>query len=266
VEHRASLHDAIARLRDLEGRVPARPGRVTVGERAGTAWIELDNPRAHNALTATMMRELAEGIDALLASDVAVVALASAGGGTFCAGGHLGQVREALVRPDEAVAMSVAMGAALDALAAAPWISVALVEGAAIGGGLELVSACDLCFATPSAAFDPAQVRLGVAAGWGGAGRLARRLGPGVALRLLASGRAISAEEAVRLGLVHHVGPGPAARLLAEGAGALLGRNRAAVRAIKRQIARADDPAEQVAAFLGVWGGPAHRAALGLDP
>jgi enoyl-CoA hydratase/carnithine racemase len=261
-----SLPEAVRLLDALASTVAPRPGEVRLAERAGVLWIELSSPNAHNALTASMMAQLGRAVVACGASASGVVVVASGHGGTFCSGGHLGQVRERLIARDAAQAMSAAMGTILDALRDLPALTIALVEGPAIGGGLEVVSACDLVFATSRASFDPAQVRLGVAAGWGGAARLADRLGSSVALRLLASGEPISAAQAVGIGLVDHLGEGPAERLLAEGAGAILARPAGAVRALKQQVRRRDDPAAQVAAFLEVWGSHTHRAALGLRP
>lgn len=259
-----SLPEAIRSLDALAESVGVRAGEVRLVERAGVPWIEFAAPLAHNALTATMMAQLGRSVAALGAASSAVVVVASAHGGTFCSGGHLGQVRERLLEPDAARVMSAAMGTILDALRDLPSVTIALVEGPAIGGGVEVVSACDLVFATSRASFDPAQVRLGVAAGWGGAARLADRLGPAAALRFLASGEPISAARAAGIGLVDHIGEGPAERLLAEAARSILERPPEAVRALKRQIRHRADPAAQVAAFLDVWGRSAHRAALGL--
>jgi ethylmalonyl-CoA/methylmalonyl-CoA decarboxylase len=225
--------------------------------RGGVRWILLDHPRAHNALTATMMRRLAQEVRALQTFDGAVAVLASAGGGSFCAGGHLGQVRDGLLEPGAARAMCTHVGATLDAFAELPVVSISLVEGAAIGGGVELASATDLIVGTRGCYFDPAQVRLGVACGWGGAGRLARRLGPRAALRLLVTSRRISAEQAAAMGLVDALVDAPE-----DAISAVLGPHHveriSSIRAVKAQIAGHD----RVEAFLGVWGGSAHRAAL----
>lgn len=262
---RGAVERAVQALASLEASVPPREGRVDVAMRDGVAWISLDNPRAHNALTVTMMRQLGQAVLQVGASDVAVVALGSLGGGSFCSGGHLGQVRERLVQPDAAAVMSGAMTTLLDALGSLSILSVAVVEGPAIGGGVELCAACDLCFATEPARFEPAQVRLGVAAGWGGAARVARRVGRARALRWMASGRSISAQEARSWGFVDHVGDGKASRLLRDGLGAILEHDASAVRAIKAQVLVDGAPEAATRAFLSVWGGPAHLRALGVE-
>lgn len=260
-----SLDEAVGLLRSLEERAPGRAGEVRlVADREG-ARIELCNPGAHNAMTARMMRQLGEAVVRIRDAELGIVTVASGHGGTFCAGGHLVQVRQSLLEPEAARLMTLGMAAVLDALWTCPAVVIALVEGAAIGGGLEIVSACDLVFAVPAARLDPAQVRLGVAAGWGGARRIATRVGRARALRLLATGQALTAGQALALGLIDHVGPGPADRLLQEGAGVLLERPIAAVRAIKTQIL-SSELHRQAAAFLEVWGGPDHRVALGVEP
>lgn len=256
-----SVADAVQALRELESRVPASAGSVALelGERV--AWLLLDNPRAHNALTVTMMRQIAEAVDKLASWPGAIVAIASRNGGSFCSGGHLGQVRGALVDPAAARVMATSMPVVLDALAELPCVSVAVLEGAAVGGGVELASAADLRVATPDTVVYAAQVRLGVAAGWGGAHRIARHIGRGAALRMMVRSERLSAAQALDLGFVDHVQQGDRQELLEGLLGPALTHPVASVRAAKRQIAR---PADTVEAFLSVWGGPAHRRALGM--
>lgn len=254
------LAAAAAALADLEGRVPPRPGGVSRRDQDGIRWILLDNPAAHNALTVGMMRRLAEEVRELQHFEGAAVVLASAHGGSFCAGGHLGQVREALVHQDAARVMSTEVGVVLDALGQLPVVSISLIEGAAIGGGVELASATDFRAGTAEAFFDPAQVRLGVACGWGGAARLAARIGRGSALRFLACSRRVGAAEAAELGLLDAVVDAPSDVMQAVLPGVDVHRWAPSMRAVKRQIL-GEDPVE---AFLSVWGGPRHRAALGL--
>lgn len=206
-----------------------------------------------------MMRRLAEEIRGLRDFEGPAVVLASRHGGSFCAGGHLGQVREALLEPDAARAMSTHLGMVLDALGALPVVSISLLEGAAIGGGVELASATDFIVGTEACFFDPAQARLGVACGWGGAARLARRLGRAGAIRFLAQARRVHLPEALEIGLVDVQVEDPARAV-----DAVLGEAHAerarSIRAIKAQV----DGLAPVEAFLDVWGGPAHRRALGV--
>jgi enoyl-CoA hydratase len=97
--------------------------------------------------------------------------------------------------------------------------SIAAVNGFALGGGCELALACTIRIASRSARFGQPEVTLGLIPGYGGSQRLARLCGKGVAHELCLSGQTISAEEALRIGLVNHVyEPGellPAAEALA---------------------------------------------------
>lgn len=254
------LQSAVDALAVLEGRVPERPGEVHLVLEGPVARVRLDNPRAHNAMTVRMMRQLAVAVQRLARWEGAFIVVESAHGGSFCAGGHLGQVREALVEPDAARTMTDAMTTVLDTLLELPPVSVALLEGPAIGGGVELATACDLRAASVDASLHLAQVQLGVATGWGGARRLIRHVGRPTALRLLVRAERLEASQAFEQGLVDHVGDG-AEDLLRGVLGPALEHPAAAVLAAKAQV-DAFDAEAQAQAFLGVWGSEAHRARL----
>jgi enoyl-CoA hydratase len=119
---------------------------------------------------------------------------------------------------------------------------IAAVNGFALGGGCELLLACDLVYAAEHARFGQPEVNLGVIPGFGGTQRLTRRVGPLHARDLVLTGRMIDAQEALRIGLVNEVVP----------AGELLGRARAvaemisskgplAIAAAKRVMVRGAD-------------------------
>lgn len=86
-----------------------------------------------------------------------------------------------------------------------PQVTVAAINGHAMGGGCELAMACDFRLAVRGAKLGQPESKLGLIPGWGGTIRLPRLVGPAVAKRLLFSGEAISAEEAARIGLVDQV-------------------------------------------------------------
>jgi enoyl-CoA hydratase/carnithine racemase len=94
---------------------------------------------------------------------------------------------------------------AFDALATAPQVTIAAVNGYALGGGCELALAADLRFAGRSAVFGLPEVTLGIMPGSGGTQRLPRVVGPARAKELILSGRRVRADEALAIGLVNRV-------------------------------------------------------------
>lgn len=154
----------------------------------------------------------------------------------FCAGANL-TVMETITA--ETVAAWVHRGHRLmNRLEALPLPVVAVVEGYALGGGLELAMACDLIFAANTARFGQTEVKLGLVTGWGGCYRLARRVGLARAKELAFTARMVEADEAARIGLVDWSGPAAElpARLDAFTA-AVAGNSRSAVRETKAILA-----------------------------
>ena len=98
-----------------------------------------------------------------------------------------------------------ALGGACDLLEAIDTISIAAINGYALGGGLELALGCDLRYAATDAKLGQPEVGIGVIPGAGGTQRLVRLLGPGRTRELVYSGRIIDADEALRLGIVERV-------------------------------------------------------------
>ncbi len=239
----------------------ARTGDVHVRHEGGVARIVLDAPRTRNALTPGMMVAFAEAVRAARGARVVVLAGAN---GTFCSGGDLHAVRAYLAQPGMGRVMGGFMQAALEALEALHVPILGVLEGAAMGGGAELLSACDHVLAHEGARLGWVQARVGVSPGFGGATRLVRRIGPPRAAGLLLEARALPAEEALARGLVDVVTDdvGAAteawiARVLALNADAVS----ASVRAARGPLER-DRLAQELAAFDACWGSDAHLAAL----
>jgi len=119
---------------------------------------------------------------------------------------------------------------------------IAAINGAALGGGLEMALACDLRIASEHAIFGMPEVTLGLIPGWGGTQRLPRIIPLAKAAELLLTGRPISAQEAFRIGLINKVVPlaelMPAARAMAE---TICKRAPLAVRAAKQAMMQGVD-------------------------
>ena len=187
---------------DASTDVPAVRLDVDAATRVGT--LVLDRPPL-NALDQASWRSLSERVaEAAVRDDVG--ALVVRGGPRALAAGA--DVREFLGW-DEDAAMRAAevMHAALDALAALPKVSIAVVTGYALGGGCELALACDLRFAADNAKMGQPEVLLGVLPGAGGTQRLPRLIGVGRAKDLVFTGRMVDMVEAPRIGLVDRVLP-----------------------------------------------------------
>lgn len=125
-------------------------------------------------------------------------------GEMFCSGGDLNTVKQ-ISNHDDGYRMSTLMHHTLTRLHQLPLVSVALVQGKAIGGGAELATACDFRLFTPRGEMGFVQGRMGVVTGWGGGSRLVQLLGHQRALELLLTSRQLPAPEALSVGLANGV-------------------------------------------------------------
>ncbi len=179
-------------------------GEIATEVRERIAIWSLARPERLNALTTSMLEELTSRAHALRV-DPEVRALVITGQGTraFCAGADLKERRtmsDAQVR-----AFLDAAGRAFLALDQLDRPVIAALNGAALGGGLELALACDLRVAAPGALLGLPEVALGIIPGAGGTQRLPRVVGLARATQMILTGEKIPAEEALRIGLVNRV-------------------------------------------------------------
>jgi len=189
------------------------PANVRLAREGAVATVTLDRPRRLNALDAETLRELARAVRDVR-RDAAVRALVVTGAGerAFSAGADV-TAMAAMTAP-EGHAYSRLGHDVLARLEALPVPVVAAVDGVALGGGLELALACDLIVASERARFGQPEINLGLIPGFGGTQRLVRRIGQTRARELIYLGHTVTADEALRIGLVNRVVP--AERLLAE--------------------------------------------------
>ncbi|CUI70642.1 Probable enoyl-CoA hydratase echA8 [Achromobacter xylosoxidans] len=172
--------------------------------RDGVAILTLNRPKALNALNAEMIGEISNCLDEVAVSDARALLIVGGGGGkAFCAGADVSELqgKNAGEQRDTARRGQLAF-AKLDRLRIP---SVAVIIGVAFGGGLELAMACTFRIATPSSRLGLPEIKLGLLPGYGGTQRLPRLVGVGRAVELIASGRAIDAQEAERIGLIHRI-------------------------------------------------------------
>src|SRR5258707_5043693 len=128
-----------------------------------------------------------------------------------------------------------------DRLAGAPWISIAAVDGLALGGGLELAMACTMRVSGPRGRFGLPEVKLGLIPGAGGTQRLPRLVGRGRALDIMLTGRQVPAAEALAIGLVDRLTEGEVAGAALALAAELAGASRPAQRAVVAAVDAACD-------------------------
>lgn len=157
----------------------------------------LDRPERRNALSAEMCRQLRDHLAAHRALRAVVL---TGAGSAFCAGADLGHTP--LYREDE---FRPAFEALLDEVVDHPAPVIAAVNGPALGGGTQLVVACDLRVAAPEATFGIPATQLGVMLSPENIQRLALLVGQAHARDLLLTGRRIGVGEALRMGLVHRL-------------------------------------------------------------
>jgi len=170
----------------------------------GIAIIELDDPPA-NTYSYSMMRQLDDAIlRARMDGDVHALVLRGAGEKFFSAGANINMLAQA--EPSFKYCFCLHANETLLRLEKTPKLVVAALNGHTVGGGLEIAMACDIRLARRDAGkIGLPEIALGVLPGTGGTQRLARLIGRARALELIATGRTFSFEEALELGLIHHI-------------------------------------------------------------
>ena len=180
----------------------------------------------------------------------------------FCAGSDLRQVRAGLADRDQALTVCASMRSTLDRLEALPLVRVVAVQGAAFGGGAELMLVGHRIVVGAGARIGFVHARLGLSPGWGGERRLRERVGVHRAVQLLASAVAVDAEEALSLGLVDTIVPeGEVVERARAWLETVARRPAGAVRAAV-ELCQGRDPDAGAETFERRWGGAEHRAAL----
>jgi enoyl-CoA hydratase/carnithine racemase len=177
---------------------------VRVERRGPAAILTIDRPDQRNALARQTVLELGRAGQKLQADEsVRLVVLTGAGEKAFCAGADL---KERATMADDAVREMLSLYASeLAWLDGSPFPVVAALNGAALGGGLELALACDLRIAAPHAVMGLPETSLGILPAAGGTQRLPRLVGYSKALELVLLGTRLNAEEALAIGLVNRI-------------------------------------------------------------
>ncbi|NWU67210.1 ECHD1 decarboxylase, partial [Pterocles burchelli] len=241
----------------------------------GIGILTLNNPKLMNAFTGTMMLELQERVTELEKWKDGKGLIIYGAGNTFCSGSDLNAVK-AISNSQDGMNMCMFMQNTLTRLMRLPLISVALVQGKAVGGGAELTTACDFRLMTPGSEIRFVHKHMGLVPGWGGAARLVRIVGSGAALRLLSGAARLDSETALRLGLSEETLSSSDETGALEEARAWLSQYTegpaSVVRAVKEVVTAGRELPVEAALrtekdiFGTVWGGPANLQALVRRP
>jgi len=167
------------------------------------ALITLDRPEALNALSFGQLHDMNRLLDTIASGDARALLVTGAGDRAFCAGADIKELMgRTLVEQRAGAMLGQSVLAKLDQL---PMPSIALINGYAFGGGLELALACTFRLAAPSAQLGFPEIKLGLIPGYGGTQRLPRLVGEARATELILTGRSIGAAEAERMGMVNRI-------------------------------------------------------------
>ena len=173
----------------------------------GIAVVTLNRPKRLNVLSRETVEELASIIDELQTNEaVHSVILTGAGKRAFSAGADIAELN-ALAGAVEGARFATWGQEVFRKIEGLSQPVIAAINGLALGGGCELAMACDIRIAAECASLGLPEVNLGLIPGWGGTQRLPRLVGRGRASWLILTGEAISAQEALRIGLVDFVVP-----------------------------------------------------------
>ncbi|MFN2456131.1 MAG: enoyl-CoA hydratase/isomerase family protein [Pyrinomonadaceae bacterium] len=175
--------------------------------REAFAYVRLNRPIKHNALTRRMLEKLGRVFEQIERErdSLRAVILTGTGERAFCAGTDIEELATLDIEGARAAAARGQDVCAQIERASVPVI--AAVNGLAAGGGCELALACHLRIASTTAQFSLPETKLGVIPAYGGTQRLARIVGTGRAYALMLAGESIGAEEARRTGLVNRLAP-----------------------------------------------------------
>lgn len=198
----------------------ARTGDVVTAIDGAAAWVLIDRPEAHNALSPEVIAGISAAINAAADASCSVLVIRGSGG-TLSAGADLKYLRAIRHDPDAIRAYITSVGDTFGRLASAPFVSVCVVERYAVAGGCELLLACDLAVVSEDAQIGDRHLEYGLLPGAGGSARLPRVVAPAVARRLLLTGEMIDGATAARIGLASHVA---AADRIDATVGSLVGR------------------------------------------
>jgi 3-hydroxypropionyl-coenzyme A dehydratase len=176
---------------------------ISLERKDGVVKLILNRPDKLNAINPTMLQELGAILSNLIEDDSVKVLVVTGAGRAFCAGADVNEFTK--LTPSSALKFSRNGKEIMRSIENFPVPTVAAINGYALGGGLELALSCDIRIASSAAQLGLPEINLGIFPGFGGTVRLPRLIGKAKALELMYTGDRVSAEEAMRLGLVNRM-------------------------------------------------------------
>jgi len=168
------------------------------------AIITINRPEVLNAINVDVIAELSHAIDIVSGDDsVKVVIITGKGERSFCAGADIRYVIN--INAIEAERYASSVHDMLNKIENLEKPAIAAINGYALGGGCEIALACDIRIASSNAKIGQTEVTIGIPPGWGGTQRMLRIVGPAKAKELIFTGKMITADEALGIGLVSKV-------------------------------------------------------------
>lgn len=177
--------------------------RYLDGDDSGLVVMGINRPEAKNAISKNLVSMMSEALESMKTDNtVRTVILCSMVPGIFCAGADLKE--RAKMQQSEVGPFVTKARTLISELGALPMPTIAAIDGAALGGGLEMALACDIRVAANSAKMGLVETKLAIIPGAGGTQRLPRTVGVSIAKELIFAARVLNGEEAKSLGLVNH--------------------------------------------------------------
>ena len=177
---------------------------IKIEQKEAVTVLTISAPKSLNALNSTVLQELGDAVSSL-APETRALIITGDGEKSFVAGADISEMANLNVPQGQTFGNRGAM--VFRKIETLPIPVIAAVNGFALGGGCELAMACDIRICSENAKFGQPEVGLGIIPGFSGTVRLARLVGMGMAKQLIFTGKAIKANEALRIGLVNEVVP-----------------------------------------------------------
>ena len=180
---------------------------ISKKDREAVLWITLNRPEVHNAFNSEAILELTDVFDRVKADDSVRVVVLTGEGKSFCAGADINWMRE-IVRYsfDQNLEESLQLAEVLYKIYMLPKPTIAMVNGAAIGGGTGFLSVCDIAIAAEEAKFGLSEVKIGLVPA-AISPYVVRKIGESKAREYFLTGHRISAQKALEIGLINEVVP-----------------------------------------------------------